>query len=730
MSGENENEFSILLTSLREKRKKQRRWGMDWTQQGVAKRLSVSRAMYNYWENGRAIPTRDDLKNIVFVFVLDEIEEAALYRKAAQVPPPIDNLPPRNPFFTGREEHLNLIRDQLQETGSVEITQPVTISGLGGIGKTQLALEYAYSWYPKVYRVALWVIAADSATLERSVANLAEVLRLPERNEHELDRRILAVRNWLTDHTNWLLIMDNADNLELARSFLPGEPLGHVVFTTRSQIIGTTAKRAKRIYVDEMTPEEGLLFLLQRSDILDDDVTEDILDTARHLVTLLGRHPLALDQAGAFIAETDVSLIDYVTLYNEQRRKLLDRRGLKVSEHSKHPKSVVATFELCFSKAREQHPMAMYILSCGVLLQPDAIPEELLQLDDVDVIKIDKFAYLDGLSALRSYSLIKHNTRDKTLSIHRLVQAVLIDAMSAEDQTGWKVYVVLALYLAFPEVGYSKWDRCERLLSHVLACAAWSTDAFTGQYKLAALRFADVLHKAGLYLYEQGRYSDAETLLVRVPSLYEQFFGSKETHTADAMVDLGNLYWSQKKYPQAEALQQQAFAIQEKLLGADHPATLTCLHNLALTNAYQGKYEVAVQLLEKVLAIQEDKLGPEHSDTVRSMHNLATFYITQGKYEQAEWLFRRTISLWEKLLGPQHPLVAQPLSGLAMMLARIGKHEDVDALYQRALSIQKQELGEDHPRTIRTKNKYASFLHSVGRDAEAAALEVNEAPSV
>ena len=106
----------------------------------------------------------------------------------------------------------------------------------------------------------------------------------------------------------------------------------------------------------------------------------------------MGGHPLALDQAGAYIAETDVSLIDILTLYNEQRRKLLDRRGLKVSEHSKHPESVVATFALCFSKAREQHPMSMIYFVFGVFLQPDAIPEELLQLDDVDVIKIDKFA--------------------------------------------------------------------------------------------------------------------------------------------------------------------------------------------------------------------------------------------------------------------------------------------------------------------------------------------------
>src|SRR6266571_5258693 len=271
-------EFSILLTSLREKRYKQRTWGKDWTQQGVANRLGVSRGMYNQWENGRAVPTRSDLKNIVSDFGLDEKEQAALFRAAAQVPPEIKHLPLRNLLFTGRERQLEQLGQLLKENNRVALI------GLPGIGKTQLALEYAHSCFQKVYRVVLWVNAADETTLAQTYGELAEPLKLPEWDERELKRRIQAVKEWLEDHTNWLLIMDNADDLGLARLFFPTTDNGHILLTTRSQIIGSIAMK---IEIEAMEPEEGLAFLLRRSLPVDtplDKVSPDTREVARQVV--------------------------------------------------------------------------------------------------------------------------------------------------------------------------------------------------------------------------------------------------------------------------------------------------------------------------------------------------------------------------------------------------------------------------------------------------------------
>src|SRR5258706_8622871 len=227
------------------------------------KLLSISLRTYQGWENGERMPSNQWLYRIASFFHLTEAEADELYRTAAQVAPKIQNLPfPRNPFFTGRETYLQMLDQRIKENGGVALTQPISISGLGGIGKTQLALEYAHRCYPSVYRTILWVNAADKATLEAGYLSLADLLQLPEKNEREVDRIVRAVKTWLERHTNWLLILDSADDLQLIRSYLPTKPRGHMLLTTRSQIVGNIAAR---IEVEAMESEEGLLFLLKRS---------------------------------------------------------------------------------------------------------------------------------------------------------------------------------------------------------------------------------------------------------------------------------------------------------------------------------------------------------------------------------------------------------------------------------------------------------------------------------
>jgi hypothetical protein len=372
----------------------------------------------------------------------------------------------------------------------VALTQPVSISGLGGIGKTQLALEYAHRYYPKVYRAVFWVSAADKATLQGSYDSLAQTLELPERHEPELDRRVQAVKRWLETHTNWLLIMDNADDLHLARAFFPVKHHGHILLTTRSQFTGKIG--ARQIEVEKMEPEEGLVFLLRRSGALQDETTPDMVaadirEAASRLVELLGGYPLGLDQAGAYIEETGVSFTDYINLYQDERRFLLSRRGLlDEGEHNEHPEAVAATINLSFQKAAEGHPMVTEILHFCAFLQPDAISEELFQYDDR--FKFGTTVFNEGIAALRRYSLIKRymhkypreDTLQKVFSMHRLVQAVLIDAMSPDLQKQWRERVVRVLNAAFPAIPRDhELARCERLLTHALVCAAWTEDELT-----------------------------------------------------------------------------------------------------------------------------------------------------------------------------------------------------------------------------------------------------------
>ncbi len=464
-------------------------------------------------------------------------------------------------------------------------------------------------------------------------------------------------------------------------------PRGHIILTTRSQIV-RDSNIAIQIEIEEMEPAEGQLFLLLRSGILQDKTKLDTLDSsvrdsAIELVTLLGGHPLALDQAGAFIEETRVSLADYIQRYREARQYLLNRRGSLGSTYreGKHPESVAATFELSFNKAFKQHPMATDILYFCAFLQPDAIPEELLHQDDG--LRIDATSFNEGIAALLRYSLIKRNTQDKTLSMHRLVQAVLLDSMSPDLRKQWRERVVQALNEAFPEVEFKEWTRCGRLLPHVLICATWTETELT-----SILDASHMLHKAGDYLRERARYSEAE---------------------------------EQGKYEQAEPLYQRALSIRERHLG-EHPDTANSLSDLAVLYRQQGKYEQAEMLYQRALIVREQHLG-DHPDTAWSLSTLADFYRQQGKFEQAEPLLLRALSIREEQLGPEHPDTARSLHGLAKLLQDQGKHERAEALYQRAYRIQEQRLGATHQHIQETRKDYAKFLRSIGRDAEAVAVE-------
>jgi hypothetical protein len=246
------------------------------------------------------------------------------------LPDRIWNIPfARNPFFTGREELLERLHTQLHTPQAAAVSQPQAISGLGGIGKTQLVIEYAYR-YGQEYQAVLWTQADTTEALNASYAGIAELLQLPQKDAQEQEMIVQAVKGWLGRTTDWLLILDNADDLSLVQPFLPTVYPGHLVLTTRAQITG---KVARRLEVDILKQEMGALLLLRRSGVITLDGALDSASPfdrtiAMKLAQELGGLPLALDQAGAYIEETQCSLVDYEQLYQTRRAELLARRGV------------------------------------------------------------------------------------------------------------------------------------------------------------------------------------------------------------------------------------------------------------------------------------------------------------------------------------------------------------------------------------------------------------------
>jgi tetratricopeptide (TPR) repeat protein len=468
--------------------------------------------------------------------------------------PRIWNLPPRNPFFTDRDEILVLLyNNYVINRASFLLPRPPAqaVSGLAGIGKTQIVVEYAYL-HQNEYKLAFRVRAATHETLIADFLLLADLLQLPERNEQNQFVIVEAVRLWLLTHTHWLLILDDLDDLELVHTFLPNRGSGHILLTTHLQSMSGIAKR---IEVANMTPEEGALFLLRRANIIEPDAQLDDVSEADHtqalaVSELLGGLPLALDQAGAYIEETASSLSDYITLYNTQRMTLLRERGSFAVDH---PESVATTWSLSFQKLKTLNPATVELLHFLAFLHPDAIPEEIITEGAPELGAIlqpvaeNPFSLNAVIRELLRYSLIRRNPGAKTLSMHHLLQVILKDEMDEATQRLWAERAVRAVNRAFPHVEFATWQRCQRTLAHVQACTT-----LIDQWKFAFPEAARLVHHTGYYLYERGQYTDAELFLQKALTMQEQVLEPLHPNIATTLHDLALLYRIQGKYAQAE----------------------------------------------------------------------------------------------------------------------------------------------------------------------------------
>ncbi|HEU5376413.1 MAG TPA: hypothetical protein VFV38_13290 [Ktedonobacteraceae bacterium] len=246
---------------------------------------------------------------------------------------------------------------------------------MGGIGKTQLAVEYAYR-YRQEYQAVLWARADTTEALNASYTEMARLLNLPQQDA-EQGVVVQAVKTWLGSKGGWLLILDNADDLNRVRTFLPTQCAGHLLLTTRAQVTG---KLARRLEVDTLDMQTGALLLLRRTGLVELNALFDAASSLDQSMALalseeLGRLPLALDQAGAYIEETQCSLADYQQQYRTRRAELLARRGIIVDDH---PEPVATTWSISFAKVEAANTTAAKLLRICAFLAPDAIPEELL----------------------------------------------------------------------------------------------------------------------------------------------------------------------------------------------------------------------------------------------------------------------------------------------------------------------------------------------------------------
>ena len=733
MNNEEISSSEKTSTSLASLLKRERK-GRNLSQSELAKHIGTDQVSISRWENGTVTPGpyfRQQLEKLfgkvfedVNLFIASSTEAGEVSQPAStllQAPRALPwNVPyRRNQFFTGRDKILTSLYAALSNSTSVALTQAQAISGLGGIGKTQIAVEYAYR-YSDQYQAILWVTASSYDTLLANFVMLAIVLELPEQNEQDQGIIVRAVKRWLVTHKHWLLILDNVEDPAMVADFLPTQGgTGSYLLTTRLQSVSSIAQSIK---VEEMEVDEGVMFLLRRTGTLslDEPLGESLdenLGHAKEIVLRLDALPLALDQAGAYIEETQCGFSAYLDIYNSHRKELLQRRG-RLPIH--HPEPVATTWSLSFEQIEQESRVAADLLRLLAFLGPDAIPEELITEGaselgpTLSTLANGSLTLNAAIEVLLRYSLLRRDAKAKLLSIHRLVQAVLKDGMSESQQRLWAERAIRATNKTFPEVEMKTWSQCQRCLPH----AQISSDHIEA-YGLAFPEAARVLNLAANYLSIHAQYGQAETLLQRALAIREQVLTTNHPDTASTMSDLGMLYLTQGKYQQATPLLEKTLVIREQVLGKEHPDTASSLNDLALLYYAQGRYALAGDLYQQALHIRERVLEPEHPAIAQSLNNLAEFHTMRGEYKEAEDLYLQAQETQERVLGTEHLDVAKTLNNRALLYRSQGAYQQAETLYTQALSIQEHILGSRHPDVAQTIHNMARLYRAQGEYAKA-----------
>jgi tetratricopeptide (TPR) repeat protein/DNA-binding CsgD family transcriptional regulator/DNA-binding XRE family transcriptional regulator len=700
-----------------------------WSQDQLAAFLGTNANTVSRWERGTMLPSITLQTRLTTLLGLSRSDLGlssakakeptdSLVEQSASTSPPLWQVPfRRNPFFTGREAVLAQLHQQLCRPGSVE-----ALTGMGGLGKSHLALEYAYRFRTS-YQAIFWLQAETRDLFLADLGLVIERLGLIQPTEHNLQQILAAWQQWLHTHTNWLVIVDNVEDLSTLADLLPKPVTGALLLTARSPVMGTLAQTVE---LSPMDQEVGALFLLRRAKRLAPgsrlrDATSALQTQARQIVDVLEGLPLALDQAGAYLEETACNLEDYVVRYQTERRALLSRRG---GIQADHPASVSATLALALAQVEATHPEAAELLRFSAFLQADAIPEDLLTAGAAELSPslaqvVSQPSTLDAaVLTLRQAALLQRQPEERMLNLHRLVQAILRDQCSENEQHQWLEQAIRVVNQAFPDSSdETRWAVCQRYLPQAHACAKWIET-----WQLHAPASGELLTKLGAYLQEQGMYQQAGLYLQQALTILGATVGEQHPLTAKGYNELGLLRHYQGDVVQAEQYYRQALVIREACFEASHLEILESLANLGGLAFSQGHYAEAEELWQRVLDLHLSAQREHHPKTGLVLHNLGGAADVQGKLAEAEDLFRRALAIRQETMGATHLLTALTMRCLADVVRRQKKYAAAQALHEQVLAIREQALDPDNSHVAASLHDLARVAHDQSEYERAEAL--------
>lgn len=604
--------------------------------------------------------------------------------------PRVWNLPPRNPGFTGRDHHLLAIRDRLL-AGDRAVVQ--ALHGMGGIGKTQLAAEYAYR-FAGDYDIVWWIAAEHSALIADQVAALGVDLNgVPSGADTSSAAR--AVLAQLRSLPRWLLVFDNATSAEDVAPWLPGSAVGHVLITSRQS---GWDEIAAPVEIDVFARAESTALLRDRVLWL------TAADDADLLAEALGDLPLGIVQAASYLRETGIPASEY--------RDLLDTRAAQVLGEGRplsYPLSLAAATRLAVDRLAEEEPVVMELLTLCAFLAPEPIPVSLFsgKSHGPDTLSecADPVMFRRILAVIARSALARIGREE--LQMHRLIQAILRDHLSLEKKRATRRRAQHLLIVANPgDPGNPEnWHRYGQLLPHILAADLVGLEEPSGR---------KLLIDSIRYMRERGDYHTSRRFADQAYRRWVADHGPDHPDTLAVATDLARSWWRLGDYSAARRLDEDTLERRRFNLGPDHPDTLRSAANLATDLRLLGQLEAARRLDEDTLERRRRIFGYDHPDTLNSAQNVAIDLRELGSAEAARQLDVDTLERRCKVLGVNHPNTLTSASNLAIDLRILGEVEAARQLNEDTLEQRRRILGDNHLNTLRSASNLARDLFELG----------------
>ncbi len=631
--------------------------------------------------------------------------------------------------------------------------------GLGGVGKSQLAIEYAHRRAAKSTDTwVFWVHAATRARVEEGFRTIADAAKLAGRKQPQADIPQL-VYSWLSNERNggWVMVLDSADDSDVfyktsegapdkkpLAAYLPQSRNGCILVTTRDRDLARrlTGSDMNTMDVGPMEQAEAMLLLEKKIGGLSDK------DAAAELVEALDFIPLAISQAAGFIQarRSRSSMRKYLSDFRESERKrarLLGHDGHDLRRDGSASNAVLTTWQMSFEHLRSKRPTAADLLSLMSFFDRQGIPEALLKsvrgdedgrravdATDSDDSKYDsdgepddgseEDGFDDDVATLSDFCLVSTNEEGDVFEMHRLVQLSTRKWLEAHGlQERFKGQFVARMARSFPTGDYSNWTTCQRLFPHVEAAVGYRP----AEAKLEEA-WATLLHNGGWYARAQGRYDMAERMVDKAKRSREKRVGREDRMTLSSASLLASTYGDQGRWAEAESLGAQVMETTKRVLGPEHHDTLASMANLASTYGDQGRWAEAESLEVQVMETTKRVLGPEHPSTLAIMGNLASTYMDQGRWKEAEKLEIRVMEIRKKVLGEEHPATLASKNNLASTYRNLGRWAEAESLEMQVVETTKRVLGPEHPHTLTSMGNLASTYSNQGRWTEAESLKM------